>query len=342
MMLKPLKISYGNNNIWECINPKNNDYFSKMNEIEIKELLYYLDDYYLDYRDTLNLDSNTTFGVELEYEEISYKVIEKILYKEELYDWLSKKDLSISIGGEVISPILRDNLKKWQELKRTCNILNEYAKTLDHSSTHVHVGAHILGDDPKNLLNFIKLWSAYENIIFHFSYGEHLSARPIINMYSSRLKEIFYADYHKAKHKSVEEILYLVAHRRTQAVNFNNLTSLKEIKPKNTIEFRCPNGTFDPVICQNNINLFTKLLKYAKNSNFNEDIVDRSFKNNLNLRDYDIINLKEALELVDLIFDNNLDKIYFLRQYLKFSLTGHSFIKMSPPFTKYTLTKKKL
>lgn len=32
---------------------------------------------------------------------------------------------------------------------------------------------------------------------------------------------------------------------------------------------------------------------------------------------YNIIDLKKSLEFVDLIFDNNLDKIYFLKQYLK-------------------------
>lgn len=32
---------------------------------------------------------------------------------------------------------------------------------------------------------------------------------------------------------------------------------------------------------------------------------------------YNRINLPLALELVDMIFDNNLDKVYFLRQYLK-------------------------
>ena len=32
---------------------------------------------------------------------------------------------------------------------------------------------------------------------------------------------------------------------------------------------------------------------------------------------YNEVNLKKVLEFVDLIFDNNLDKIYFLRQYLK-------------------------
>ena len=32
---------------------------------------------------------------------------------------------------------------------------------------------------------------------------------------------------------------------------------------------------------------------------------------------YNEINFKNALEFVDIIFDNNLDKVYFLRQYFK-------------------------
>lgn len=54
----------------------------------------------------------------------------------------------------------------------------------------------------------------------------------------------------------------------------------------------------------------------------NEDFLDykldqdfKPFRGNEYL--YDEINLKNALEFVDLVFDNNLDKVYFLRQYLK-------------------------
>ena len=35
------------------------------------------------------------------------------------------------------------------------------------------------------------------------------------------------------------------------------------------------------------------------------------------VKNYNIINIEEVLELADLIFDNNLDKVNFLRQYLK-------------------------
>lgn len=32
---------------------------------------------------------------------------------------------------------------------------------------------------------------------------------------------------------------------------------------------------------------------------------------------YSEVNIEEALEFVDLVFDNDLDKVYFLRQYIK-------------------------
>lgn len=98
---------------------------------------------------------------------------------------------------------------------------------------------------------------------------------------------------------------------------------------KNTIEFRSPNGTLEPVIWQNNINFFTKMLIYCKSGDFDEDIVEKRLEfNNQDLYLYRQIFLTQALELTDLIFDNNLDKIYFLRQYLK------SFEVSNEPFTK--------
>ena len=59
---------------------------------------------------------------------------------------------------------------------------------------------------------------------------------------------------------------------------------------------------------------------YAKSTKFNDDIIDARYKHNkknYQIYSYNQIYLEQALELCDMIFDNNLDKIYFLRQYLK-------------------------
>ena len=99
-----------------------------------------------------------------------------------------------------------------------------------------------------------------------------------------------------------------------------------------SVEYRVPNGTLDPIIWQNNINFFVKLLLYCKNPNFNEDILNRRrMEVNGILGDitkYSDIYIEQAIELCDMIFDNNLDKIYFLRQYLKsYEISNKPFIK---------------
>lgn len=54
-------------------------------------------------------------------------------------------------------------------------------------------------------------------------------------------------------------------------------------------------------------NLDTDFLDYKlSNGNFTYDKMK-----------YSEVNIEEALEFVDLVFDNDLDKVYFLRQYIK-------------------------
>ena len=49
---------------------------------------------------------------------------------------------------------------------------------------------------------------------------------------------------------------------------------------------------------------------------------------------YDEIYLDQALELADILFDNNLDKVYFLRQYLKPFKIGNNTLEKVKQFTK--------
>ena len=71
--------------------------------------------------------------------------------------------------------------------------------------------------------------------------------------------------------------------------------------------------------------------KYDVND-FDDDILDRrkievaSIFSSIDA--YSDIYLEQAVELADLIFDNNLDKVYFLRQYIK------SFEKGTKPFAR--------
>ena len=78
-----------------------------------------------------------------------------------------------------------------------------------------------------------------------------------------------------------------------------------------------------------------KFLNYCKSPNFNYEIVLKrlnKFKKQSSL-EYNSINLNKAIELADLIFDNNLDKVYFLRQYLKNFATSKNEDEKAKQFT---------
>ena len=134
--------------------------------------------------------------------------------------------------------------------------------------------------------------------------------------------------------------------RRKKCVNFTNVSKLQPYvydieRERSTIEFRSPNGTFNSIIWQNNVNFLVKLMLYCKSDKFNEGLINSkiSYMKKVSLdsdtRDsffsfnkYSWIYIDQAIELADLIFDNNEDKIYFLRQYIKsYGVSGKPLVR---------------
>ncbi len=341
--------------LFKYINPDNNDLFNKLNSYDLQELLYYIDNYYLSLRTTLGLDKNDTFGTEIEFEDtillaMSHYLIDGLRELKLQDTWRLKYDASLFNGGEISSPILTDDEVSWENLNNICYLIGQNADIGDNCGGHIHIGTQALGDNYESWYNFIKLWSTYENVIFRFIYGEYLTPRQNLETYAPPIAAILTNDYAELISKNETEIRNIaikLGHARHQAINFLSASDLKNKKNKrNTIEFRCPNGTLDPIIWQNNINLLMKLLTYSKSSRYNDDVISKRQKlngnqyNNLNL--YNEIYLDQALELTDMIFTNNLDKIYFLRQYLKSFDIGTKKLEKAKPFTKTLKPKKPL
>lgn len=143
--------------------------------------------------------------------------------------------------------------------------------------------------------------------------------------YAEPVTKVFWEDYEELKNKdvSLDEIIKKISHRCHQAVSFFHVSTenYNKLCNGNTIEFRCPNGSLNPAIWQNNVNFFVKLLIYSQSTSYNDDLVQKRHQLNLDkfagLKWYDEIYLGQALELCDMIFTNNFDKVYFLKQYLK-------------------------
>lgn len=327
---------------------KQNNQLKELKGIDLRIFLDYIMDYYIVYRNSLLINKDITFGVEIEYDNADFRDINKALVNmkkkiNNIYEskdhknyeiWFNKIETSINelgngfvIGGEVVSPILRDELKSWKELSLVCDMLKKNnATTSSFTAGHIHIGSDILEDNAKYWSNFLKLWCAYENVIFRFGYGENKGLRfssyeysnPIRIKILDKLKDINNAALIKENPYGVTSLLGV---NRDVSLNLKNYNQLES---KNTIEFRCPNGTLNPIIWQNMINFFIKFTLYAKSSLFDEEKIDKRLNNlNCNLdsnqlcTSYQKVNLGDALSLADMIFDNNTDKVSFLRQYLK-------------------------
>ena len=312
--------------IFKFLNPNGNDKLTKMHKLDLQNLIILIDDYYIQLREQLGFEQYVTFGLELEFEDaMRERIVSKLNIAFPNGDWIIKDEPSLRDGYEINSPILRDTNKNWENLNKVCNIVERFATIGERSGGHIHAGTQTLGKKTNSWLNFIKLWSVYENVIFRFAYGSYLTARSNIKSYAAPCAKEFWNDYMLLKNSNVSlvDIITRIQHKRHQAVNFSKvyIPSCHKFEPNNTIEFRCPNGTSDAAIWQNNTNLFIKILEYSKSSLFNDDIIEKRhnlvFDKYNELKWYNEIYLDQALELCDLLFNNNFDKIYFLRQYLK-------------------------
>lgn len=340
--------------IFSYLYPRDNDNLSNMSGKDLRELIRLLGDYYLDLRINLGFDEKNTFGVEIEFEDLTLNEAKNYIVERinglGLHDrWNLVSDGSLYHGAEVNSPVLIDSYQTWNDLDDVCDIISDYAHPDVNSSAHVHVGTQSLGSDREIWIKFLKLWSTYENVIFRFLYGEFLTSRPNILDYAAPMSHKIWKKCEEAIEKNIplDMLICELSEKRYQAINFLNVDLsnsfyLDNFEDGNTVEFRCPNGTLNPIIWQNNVNLILSLIKYAKNEKYDEEKVANRRKLNKGflgkIKYYDEIFLDEALELADMIFDNNLDKVYFLKQYLKsFRIT-----KNRDDFTRGCVLTKKL
>lgn len=293
-----------------------NDYKRILKDKEIK------------YRTTLNLPSNLTFGIEIEYENAINELISNLLYEEELLNknfsnWINKIEIDLVynnidinkvMNGEINSPVLRDSIKTWKNLRIVLNILKENnALITNQCGGHVNIGAHILGNNITYWRNFLLLWILYEKEIYKFSSGEFSKIRIRENGVIDRLtllllKNILYiSDIDKNKidifrYLGKSGVSFLAKKHDVSFYDFKKFNYDLD----NRIEFRIPNGSLKEEIWQNYINFFAKFMIACKKELDVDEIVYK-----INNNDHSV------LELADYVFEDNIDKENFLIQTLK-------------------------
>lgn len=308
----------------DVIDLNDNDKLSLLSKSELEELKRQIKGFSLEYRNSLGLDKDVTFGLELEYEYIYKSMVDYYVYSN-YSKWVSGRDRSLKSGGEVITDVLIDDEKTWEKLKDICCFLKEKgAGTAEYAGGHVHIGAHILGNEINNWLRFLKVYTVYESVLFRFGRGDKFRFRKHILTYANPIADELFECINLISNDLDNCILdkYLPIRKKGQAINFKNVWFRSNRRVfSNTLEFRFPNATSEEIIWQNNVNAFTKLMLSSQSDRIDEEYLDYKLNNNrvssvYDFKLYNEINMDKALELVDLIFDNNLDKIYFLKQYL--------------------------
>ena len=86
-----------------------------------------------------------------------------------------------------------------------------------------------------------------------------------------------------------------------------------------------------------------KLCYYCKSSSFDDSTIDKRYTLIKDKYDsitwYDEIYLEQALELCDMIFNNNFDKCYFLKQYIKSFRVNRGIYKKGDSLSKKFILK---
>ena len=344
-----------NNNydIFKILNPNENVILSKLSSSDINEVINKLARYYLELRSSIGKYPNDTAGFEFEFEDYNEILIKREVdingYFEENYklyqDGYNCRNNSFPYVYELCTPILNISNINWNRIKELCYILKRNSCIGNNSGAHIHIGAQILDNNITSLTNFATMIIAYENVLARFFYGNFINERISMHIYAPPVANDWYdcylhfeSDYFK-RLKTIDLINQLSGgFEKNQFINLSNVSHLGEEYVNNTFEFRSPNGTLDPIIWQNNLNIIVKMMKYCNSDNFNLELVEnRISKNIMNLSNYKYyrsIDIDGSLEFADLIFDNNLDKIYFLRQYLKDNMyTDNKVLVLSRKFT---------
>lgn len=262
------------------------------------------------YRDVISIPDNIKFGIEIEF--LSPYSLNDIIEEGSKTSYEFRYDgMTVTSVLEAISPVLTNKKETWEELKRVLDIIKSSDAYIDERvGAHIHFDNTTIGDE--NIVSFLKLWYVFEEVIYQFSYGEFDHLRSDAFLYANRLNTEL-KDCLDEYENGDEDLTSFSVFDKGYGINLGNHLNRRPIHWKDTYEIRCPNGTVDKDVWQNNINFFAHLLLFGANKN-NRQIINEFYKDGR--LENSAIN---AINLSEMIYENDDDKLDFLKQY-KFNL----------------------
>lgn len=304
------------------------------------------------YKTTVGIDPRITIGIEIEVAGFKIESMQELRKYNDLFNairqsrkigtalvgWEFDYEASIENGRglEFKTPVMRDDEKSWKDLKGGCDFLrtlNTFSN--DECGTHIHIGADYLGTNEKAWKNLLEIWKHAEGLIYKVGNPgeeenrsgtlEHAGpVAPVIDdLFEKNLVTINSTEDVKrlAEEYSKRYIPFKTQPGRTKSLNLQCIAEGKQ----NTIEFRVPNGSTNPVEIQRAVTLFAKIVEISRMMAEYEGYKEDVFENFKNETDSD----KKILSFLDLIFDDIDQKAIFLDRYFgkseKVLLGGHTY-----------------
>ena len=273
----------------------------------------------------LNLKNDITIGFEIEFDKLEYdkfRTLMLIIEKEDsqiynlIKDWKIEKELSLPEGAEAVSPILRNDINSWKQLKCMLEIVKNAKTSLNEKcGGHIHIGADILKYDSRKWNYFWKICSISEPILYKISNEEGMLIRKSSIKFAKQNQNMFnnLIKNGGVNIKSEDDLKLLVRQFCTDknvAINLKNVGT----SYKNTIEFRMSNQTFNFSEIVNNARLYTKIVdtsvRMADEKEYKKEEFNKFLNNSINERD--LLN-----NFLNLIFEDNNEKNIYTKRWEK-------------------------
>ena len=270
----------------------------------------------------LNIKNDITIGFEIEFDKLEYdkfKTLMLIIEKEDnqiynlIKDWKVEKELSLPEGAEAVSPILRNYINSWKQLKCMLEIVKNAKTSLNEKcGGHIHIGADILSYDSKKWNYFWKMCSVSQPILYKIANEEGKIIRKSSVKFAKQNQDMFnnLIKNGGVNIKGEEDLKLLVKQFCTDknvAINLKNVGT----SYKNTIEFRMSNQTFNFNEVVNNARLYLKMVdtsvRMVDEKGYKEKEFNKFLNNSMSEKDL-------LINFLNVIFeDDNEKKIYIKR-----------------------------
>lgn len=210
----------------------------------------------------IKIPEGMTVGVEIEAANLE---VNPNLFKR----WKAKEEESVENGAEYTSPILTGSENDSHQIYFVCNVLRTMGAQINEKcGGHIHIGDKFL-TTAQSYINLLELWCNSEEILYAISNKEGEITRmgavekhavPLSGKVENALKkQQIYVDDRTREWDLLMEIIDIQKDRYS-SINFKNYNH----RIKETIEFRLSNGTLDPDVWVENINLFGGIMNSAE------------------------------------------------------------------------------